>query len=181
MTYPHRWSARELTIATEYSLRDMHGEGVKYDYACYLIFEFHRCRKSIESACNSKAVCPRLMYLGGVLVLTRIVYYAMNKINLFSAPLHIPHGIIPRHSTRPQAWDRAAQPPPPKKEVPKRKEEDEMTKRATRSSEREVKKAATRLPPTTSPSEESKKFEEELARAMDLSQKETKKGDEEEL
>ena len=50
MTYPHRWSAPELTIATEYSLRDMHGEGVKYDYARYLIFEFHRGRKSIESA-----------------------------------------------------------------------------------------------------------------------------------
>ena len=33
ITYPHRWSTSELTIATEYSLRDMHGEGVKYDYA----------------------------------------------------------------------------------------------------------------------------------------------------
>ena len=33
ITYPHHWSALELTIATEYSLRDMHGEGVKYDYA----------------------------------------------------------------------------------------------------------------------------------------------------
>ena len=33
ITYPHRWSAPKLTIATKYSLRDMHGEGVKYDYA----------------------------------------------------------------------------------------------------------------------------------------------------
>ena len=68
------------------------------------------------------------MYLGGVLVLTRIVYYAMNKINLLLEPLHIPHGIIPRHSTRPQAWDKTTRPPPPKKEVPKRREEEEMTK-----------------------------------------------------
>ena len=78
-TYPHRWSAPKLTIATEYSLRDMHGEGVKYGYAHYLIFEFHRGRKSIESAQNSKAVRPHPMYLGGVLVLTCIVYYAMNN------------------------------------------------------------------------------------------------------
>ena len=107
-TYPQRWSAPELTIAAKYSLRDIHGEGVKYDYARYLIFEFHRGEKSLESALNSKAVHPHPMYLGGVLVLTRIVYYAMGKINLLPSPLHIPHGIIPKHSTRPQARDRAA-------------------------------------------------------------------------
>ena len=77
INYPHRWSAPELTIATEYSLRDMHWEGVKYDYARYLIYEFHRGKKSIDNAQNSKVVRPYLMYLGGVLVLTRIVYLAM--------------------------------------------------------------------------------------------------------
>ena len=66
ITYPHRWSAPKLTIAIEYSLRYMHGEGVKYDYARYLIYEFHRGKKSIENAQNSKAVCPHPMYLGGV-------------------------------------------------------------------------------------------------------------------
>ena len=30
ITYPHRWLAPELTIATEYTLRDMHREGIKY-------------------------------------------------------------------------------------------------------------------------------------------------------
>ena len=56
-----------------------------------------------------------------------------------------------------------------------------MPKRATHSGERTAKKAAKDSPPTTSPLDESKKFEEELAKAMDLSQKEMKKGDEEEL
>ena len=93
------------------------------------------------------------MYLGGVLVFTRVVYYAMNKINLLSSPFHIPHGIIPRHSTRPQAWDRAARQPPPKKEVPKRKDEEELPRRATRSGERTTKKATKDSPPTTSPSD----------------------------
>ena len=52
---------------------------------------------------------------------------------------------------------------------------------ATRSGEREVKKTIPMSPPTTSPFEETKHFEEELRRAMDLSKKEVKKGDEEEL
>ena len=52
---------------------------------------------------------------------------------------------------------------------------------ATRSGEREVKKAIPLSPPTTSPSEETQRFEEELRKAMDLSKKEVKKGDEEEL
>ena len=172
MTYPHRWSAPELTIATEYSLRDMHGEGVKYDYARYLIFEFHKGRKSIESARKSKVVRPHPIYLGGVLVLTRIIYYAMNTMHLLPAPLHIPQGIIPKHSTCPQSQDKAAKPQHPKKEIPKREEAKKM---ATRSSEREVKKTIPVSPPTTSPSEETKHFEDELRRAMDLSEKEVKK------
>ena len=120
ITYPHRWSAPKLTIAIEYSLRDMHGEGIKYDYARYLIYELHRGKKSIESAQNSKAVCPHPMYLRGVLVLTRIVYFAMGKIDILPPPLHIPHGVIPKHSTRPQARERPAREPAPCKEMPKK-------------------------------------------------------------
>ena len=44
MTYPHRWSAPEKTLATEYSLRDIRGVGLKFDYAHYLMFEFQRGR-----------------------------------------------------------------------------------------------------------------------------------------
>ena len=52
---------------------------------------------------------------------------------------------------------------------------------ATRSGEREVNKTIPLSPPTTSPSEETRHFEDELRRAMDLSEKEVKKGDKEEL
>ena len=90
ITYPHPWSAPELTTAREYSLRDMHGEGVKYDYARYLIYEFHRGKKSIENTHNSKEARPHSMYLGGVLVLTRILYFAMGKLAQLLPPLHIP-------------------------------------------------------------------------------------------
>ena len=62
--------------------------------------------------------------------------------------------------------------------MPKREEAKKM---ATRSGEREEKKTIPVSPPTTSPSEETKLFEDELRRAMDLSEKEVKKGDEEEL
>ena len=94
------------------------------------------------------------MNLGGVLVLTCIVYYAMDKIDLLPSPLHIPHGVIPRHSTRPQVWDRATQQPAPKKEVPKKKEDER--KMANRSGVKEEKKAVPVSPPTSSPSEEQK-------------------------
>ena len=101
ITYLHRCLAPELTIAIEYSLRDMHGESVKYNYARYLIYELHRGKKSIDNAQNSKVVRPHPIYLGGVLVLTRIVYFAMGKIDLLTPPMHIPYGVIPKHTTRP--------------------------------------------------------------------------------
>ena len=155
----------------------MHGEGVKYDYARYLIFEFHRGRKSIESARKSKALRPHPIYLGGVLVLTRIIYYALNIMHMLPAPLHIPQGVIPRHSTRPR--DRASKPQAPKKEVPKKKEEER--KMATRSGVKEEKKTVPISPPTSSPSNETKHFEDELRKAMALSEKEQRKANEEEL
>ena len=96
--------------------------------------------------------------------------------------MHIPHGVIPKHSTRPQARDRAARQPASCKEVPRRREEEELPKRATQSGERMAKKATISSPPSTSPfDQDRKKFEEELAKAVDLSKKEMKKGDEEEL
>ena len=155
---------------------------MKYDYARYLIFEFHRGKKSIENARNSKAVRPHPMYLGGVLVLTRIVYFAMGKIDILPLPLHIPYGVIPKHTTRPQARDRPAREQAPQKEIPKRSAKEEMPRRTTRSGERLPKKALESSPPSSSPSnQENKKYEEDLAKAMKISKEELKKGDEEEL
>ena len=157
----------------------MHKEGVKYNYAHYLLFQFHQGRRSVEKSHNCRANRPHPMYLGGVLVLTRIVYYAMGKINILPPPLHIPHGVIPTHSTRPQAQDRPTREPAPQKEMPKRHTKEEVPRRATRSGERMAKKAAKSSPPSSSPSDkDDKRFEEELAKAMDISKKEMKKGNE---
>ena len=109
ITFLPRWSAPKFTIATEYSLRDILEEGVKYDYARYLIYKFHRGKKSIEHTRNSKSVRPNPMYLGGVLVLIQIVYFAMGNLAQLPPPLHIPQGIIPRHTTRLIAKDRTQQ------------------------------------------------------------------------
>ena len=98
----------------------MHGEGIKYDYAHHLIYEFHRGKKSIENTQNSTVVRPHPIYLGGVLVLIRIVYFYMGKMDTLPPPLHIPYGIIPKHTTRPQAHDRPPREQAPQKEAPKR-------------------------------------------------------------
>ena len=69
---------------------------------------------------------PTSYVFGEVLVLTRIVYFAMGKINILPPPLHIPHGINPRHSTRPQARDKLARELAPCKEMPTRRVEEEL-------------------------------------------------------
>ena len=35
MPYPHRYTTPEKVLATEYTLREVHGAGVKHDYASY--------------------------------------------------------------------------------------------------------------------------------------------------
>ena len=62
-----------------------------------------------------------------------------------------------------------------RKEKPKKKEEER--KMATRSGVKEEKKTVPVSPPTTSPSDETKHYEDELRRAMALSEKEQRKGD----
>ena len=59
----------------------------------------------------------------------------MGKIDLLPPPLHIPYGVIPKHTTRPQARDRLAREQAPQKEVPKRYVEEEMPRRTIRSGE----------------------------------------------
>ena len=122
------------------------------------------------------------MYLGGVLVLTRIFYFVMGKLALLPPPLHIPHGVIPKHTTRPLARDKPAREKLPRKEVPQRHTQEDAPRRTTRSGERQARKALESSPAPSSPfDQEAKKYEEELAQAMRISKEELKKGDEEEL
>ena len=68
-----------------------------------LYMNFTGVRKVLKMHVIVRQYAAHPIYLGGVLVLTRIVYYAMGKINILPPPLHIPHGVITKHSTRPQA------------------------------------------------------------------------------
>ena len=178
ITYPHRWTVPEKVIATEYSLRDLQGTGVKYGYAQYLLFEFERGKKSIEVARNSTAKRPHPIYLGGVLVLTRIIYFVMGAMNRLPPPMGIPEGVTPRHTTRSSAFDapkRERRPYTPKKS--KSKSEDEGT------SKRQTKQASTSeaRPPSKVIQEQSHKeeedFQKELAEAMHLSREAQETGE----
>ena len=106
----------------------------------------------------------------------------MGKIDLLPPPLHIPYGVIPKHTTRPQACDRLAREQAPQKEVPHCCVEEEVPRRTTRSKERLAKKISKSSPTSSSSSDhENKKYKEELAQAMKISKEELKKGDKEEL
>ena len=70
----------EKLIAVEYSLRDFRREGVKLDFSKFFLSELQRGRKSIVKAKRSMAKRPHPLYLGGVLVITRIVYFALNSL-----------------------------------------------------------------------------------------------------
>ena len=106
----------------------------------------------------------------------------MGKLALLPPPLHIPYGIIPKHTTRPQAHDSPTREQAPQKEVPQRHAQEDVPRRTTRSGERLARKASKSSPTPSSPSnQENKKYEEELDQAMKITKEELKKGDEEEL
>lgn len=105
MTYPHRWTTLEIekSVATQYSMRDVRGKGVKYDYAQHLMYKFYRGRKSIEIARVSKPLRPQPLYLGGVLVLMRTVYHAMGAIDRPPPKQGTPQGVIPSQKPK-RVW-----------------------------------------------------------------------------
>ncbi len=168
MTYPHRWTKPKKVIATEYSLRDIRGKGVKYDYAHYLLFEFERGKKSIDVARASKAKRPQPIYLGGVLVLTRIVYHAMGALDRLPEPIEIPQGVMPKHTTRVFPTDH---PPKAKKRPQPKVGPSQRTTRTQREAPKE---------PTPEGEED---YLLELAKALSLSLEGERlgKGDEQEL
>ena len=164
ITYPHRWTMPEKTLATEYSLRDMRGEGIKFDYAHYLLFEFQRGKKSIEASRQSKAKRHMPLYLGGVLVITRIIYYALNASDELPPAVEMPQGITAKHYTRKMPMDV----PPKRKKTPPRQDRAEKTPRPnTRNAAQEAQKKETAK---EAPHEETE--EELILKALNLSRNE---------
>ena len=141
ITYPHRWTRPEKTLATEYSLRDAKGEGVKYDYTHYLLFEIHKEKKSIEASRQSTAKRKMPLYLGGVLMLTRIIYHALGAIEELPPPIEMPGEVTARHYTRKMQKDL----PQKRKKTPPRTEETDRTTRASsKAAQQEQQKEATK-------------------------------------
>ena len=96
MPYPHRYTTTEKVLETEYTLGEVHGAGVKHDFASYLLFELRKSRKSLEKTRESRALRKRPLYMGVVLVLTRLVYYALDRIQDLTPPLEVPKTIQAR-------------------------------------------------------------------------------------
>lgn len=93
MPYPHTYTMPKKILATEYTLREVYGAGVKHDYASYLLYEIKKGRKSFESMRKSKALWKPSLYMEGV---TRIVYFAMNKIDELPPAIEVPKTIRER-------------------------------------------------------------------------------------
>ena len=89
----------------------------------------------MDVARQSKAKRPHPINLGSVLVLTRIVYFALDSIQLLSPPIVIPDNVIPRHqillpkfpkkplvetttTSRRETRGRPFKPQPPKEKTP---------------------------------------------------------------
>ena len=188
MTYPHRWTAPEKTLATEYSLIDARGKGVKYDYAHYLLFEIHRGKNSIEASRQSQAKRRMPLYLGGVLVLTRIIYHALGASNELPPPMEMPEGVTAKHYTQkipidvpqkrkrtPPHNEKAEKTPRPntrqaaqqdqQKEATKEKTEEELILQALNLSRSESGTSSQQAPPDTQELEEAQ-LREALRRSI---------------
>ena len=100
------------------------------------------------------------MYLGGVLVLTQIVYFAMGELAQLPPPLHIPRGITPRHTTRPLAHDRMTRVYFPLTKVSQEPQQKEGIRRLTRSKVKELPKMPRSSPITSSSFDQ--EYQEEL-------------------
>ena len=183
MTYPHRFSTPEKLIAVEYSLRDYRGEGVKLDFSKFFLSELQRGTKSIREAKRSMAKRPHPIYLGGVLVLTRIIYYAMNVMNELPAAIQMPEDARPRHTTRPDLVGKKSK---KKKSTKERKPSPtgETSRISTRGKSRQAEARKSPSPPKSSSSSETEseheldRFDNELEAAMKMSMEaDPKKGD----
>lgn len=126
MTYPHRYTKPEKRIATEYTLRQEQGSSIKYDYALHLLIELSNGVKSVVTQRKSHAKRPHPLYLGAALVITRIIYRALNKLDQLPDPWVMPPDakitIKPSKYTKEQDADMKRR----KKEKRKRRKEKEQ-------------------------------------------------------
>lgn len=92
ITYPHRWTTMEKIIAIEYTRRQVNRSPVDFEYTGSWIEKLQKAAKSMITQSKSMAKRQMKPYLGAVLALTRIVYYALGCINELPKPWEVPAG-----------------------------------------------------------------------------------------
>ena len=81
MPYLQRYITLKKNLATtEHNVREVWGASVKHDYASYLHFEICQGKQSLDLTRKRKALRKPPLYMSGVLVITRIIYFALRCI-----------------------------------------------------------------------------------------------------
>lgn len=97
--YPHRWSVLEKSIAVEFTLKQEFNRHMRKDFALGVMTRILRASKSTTTKGSSGMNKKMRPYLGGVLVLTRIAYAAL-EVNEFLKPEKVDIGT----KTVPGSW-----------------------------------------------------------------------------
>ena len=92
ITYPHRWSQASRSVAIEFTNRHMLHTPLNFDYVSMWLWNLKRAAKSNITLAKTTAKRPPKPYLGAVLALTRIIYYALDRINDLPRPWTQPEG-----------------------------------------------------------------------------------------
>lgn len=84
-------------------LRDARGKGVKYEYAQYLLYKITTGKKVLETTRKSIAKRQMPLYLEGVLMLTRIIYFALDVEDNLPPPILMPKDVMTNSYTKKHA------------------------------------------------------------------------------
>ena len=92
ITYPHRWSLASRSVAIEFTNRQVLNTPINFDYVSMWLWNLKRAAKSNIKMAKTTAKRPSKPYLGAVLALTRIVYYALDRMGELPRPWTKPEG-----------------------------------------------------------------------------------------
>ena len=90
--YPHRWSLASRSVVIEFTNRQVLNTPINVDYVSMWLWNLKRAAKSNITLAKTTAKRPPKPYLGAVLALTRIVYYALNCMDELPRPWTQPGG-----------------------------------------------------------------------------------------
>ena len=94
VTNPHRWSMGEKGVAIEYTNRQVLNTPLDMDYIGSWLRKLLKAAKSSITLAKSKAKRPPMPYLGAILALTKIVYYALDALDMLPPPWEVPENAV---------------------------------------------------------------------------------------